>query len=48
MVKCYTSVSQIKSNIKELLVIKDAATKLKTNQEAVVNSSYEVLVLVVT
>ena len=39
MVQCYTSESQIKANIKELLVIKDAATKLKINQEAVVSSS---------
>ena len=39
MIQCYTSESQIKANIKELLVIKDAATKLKINQEAVVNSS---------
>ena len=39
MIQCYTSETQIKANIKELLVIKDAATKLKTNQEAVVKSS---------
>merc|ERR1719317_1892706 len=39
MIECYTSETQIKANIKELLVIKDAATKLKTNQEAVVKSS---------
>merc|ERR1712025_667410 len=37
MIQCYTSETQIKANIKELLVIKDAATKLKTNQEFVVN-----------
>ena len=39
MVKCYTSASQITRNIKELLVIKDSATKLITHQEAVVQSS---------
>ena len=39
MIQCYTSQTQIKANIKELLVIKDAATKLKTNQEAIVSTS---------
>merc|ERR1711915_215883 len=39
MIQCYTSASQIKKNIKELITIKDAATKLKKNQEAVVSSS---------
>ena len=39
MVKCYTSASQIEHNIKELLIIKDTATKLITHQEAIVNSS---------
>ena len=39
MIQCYTSISQIKKNIKELLLIQDAAKKLKTNQQAVVDSS---------
>ena len=39
MIKCYTSAASIKANLKELLKIKDAATKLKTNQEAIVSTS---------
>ena len=39
MIKCYTSKTQVQKNIQELLQIKDAATKLKTAQEAVVDSS---------
>ena len=39
MIKCYTSKTQVQKNIQELLQIKDAATKLKTAQEAVVSSS---------
>merc|ERR1719244_1932316 len=39
MIQCYTSASQIKKNIKELMTIKDAATKLKNNQDAIVSSS---------
>ena len=38
---CYTSASTIKANVVELLKIKDACTKLKTNQEAVVSTSKE-------
>ena len=39
MIKCYTSQTQVEKNIKELLQIQDAASKLKTALEAVVNSS---------
>merc|ERR1719458_615380 len=39
MIKCYTSKTQVEKNIQELLQIKDAASKLKTAQEAVVSSS---------
>ena len=39
MIKCYTSAATIKANLKELLKIKDACTKLKTNQEAIVSTS---------
>ena len=39
MIKCYTSKTQVEKNIQELLQIKDAASKLKTAQEAVVTSS---------
>ena len=41
MIMCYTSASTIKANVVELLKIKDACTKLKTNQEAVVSTSKE-------
>ena len=41
MINCYTSASTIKANVVELLKIKDACTKLKTNQEAVVSTSKE-------
>ena len=39
MVQCYTSQSQIKANIKELMIIKDAASKLLQNQQAIVSTS---------
>ena len=39
MVQCYTSQSQIKANIKELMIIKDAANKLYQNQQAIVSTS---------
>ena len=39
MIKCYTSLTGVKANVKKLLQVQDATTKLKTNQQSIVNSS---------
>ena len=39
MIKCYTSSSSVQSNIKELLYIKDASTKVKTVSTSLVSDS---------
>ena len=39
MISCYTSLAGVKANVKKLLQVQDATTKLKTNQESLVNSS---------
>ena len=38
MVNCYTSSSSVKSNIEELLYIKDSASKLKTSYQSLIDS----------
>ena len=44
MVGCYTSITGVKTNMKKLVLVVDAATKLKTNQESLVllNSRFRV------
>ena len=39
MVKCYTSAGLIKTNLKELLQIKDSCAKLQKNLEAKINTT---------
>ena len=39
MVKCYTSTDLIKTNLKELLQIKDSCTKLQKNLETKINTT---------
>ena len=39
MVSCYTSITGVKENVKKLLQVQDATTKLKKNQENKINAS---------
>lgn len=39
MINCYTSLAGVKANVKKLLQVQDATTKLKTNQQSLVNAS---------
>ena len=39
MVGCYTSIAGVKANVKKLLQVQDATTKLKTNQESLVSTN---------
>ena len=39
MVGCYTSITGVKANVKKLLEVQDATTKLKTNQENLVSAN---------
>ena len=39
MINCYTSLTGVKANVKKLLQVQDATTKLKTNQETIANTT---------